>query len=262
MITKYTSLLERCKTHNEQKMEFVFFKHLIVCMDRTNREFHVKYRYENPRDFFLKKLSECGHKIIKEEPIPIETDIGKLNDLNFSLYSGQYDIIVFNGIAVYGGEQGLGIIEYKNLEPGWLPLTDSMKALLKNTLDKQALEDFMGDFLEHVPSSPSLRCKIWDKRIMAIALQMEEMEYRIFDEIYRVPCESDDDEQRIEGLQIYYDHVLGYYFTIETMKRFERELREYRDDLNSLDAPHRAMTDKLGLNLQLFDADGNRLEKK
>lgn len=143
MITKYTSLLD--SGNMRQEMEFVIFKHLILCMDLTNREFHVKYRYENPREYFLKNLSECEHKIIKEESISLETDISKLNDLYFSLYSqDDNSIIVFDGLAVYGGEKGLGIIEYEDFEPCCpLPSKETMKAILKDKWNTNALDDFL-----------------------------------------------------------------------------------------------------------------------
>lgn len=262
MITKYTSLLEIDNKYEEQKMEFIFLQHLILCFDLTNRVFHIKYRYENPRDYFLKCLSDAGHKIIKEEAIHTETDIGELNDLHFSLYNCAFDIVVFNDIAVYCGDKGLGIFEYKNLEPGWFPPSENVKALLKDAVDKYAIEDFVENILEHVPSHPALRCRIFDKRIAEIALQMEEMNYRIFDELYRCPGESDDDEQRIESIQIYYDQVKGYLSTIEDMKRFEEEMQENPDELKDLIPRHRDLADKLGLNLQLFDAGGKRLTDK
>lgn len=261
MITKYTSLLD--SSNMRQEMEFVFFKHLLLCMDLTKREFHVVYRYENPHEYYLKYLSECGHKIIKEEPLHLETNVDKLNDLNFSLHSGESHIIVFDGLAVYSWEKGLGIIENKHFEPGRpLPSKETMKAILEDTLGTDVLEDFLEGYGEHDPYSPCLISRIFDGHAADIALQMEEMDYRIFDEVYRGPGESDNDEQRIEGLQIYYDHVRGYFSIIEDMKRYEQEMQEYCDELEPLIPRHRDLTDKLGLNLQLFDTDGNRLTEK
>lgn len=91
---------------------------------------------------------------------------------------------------------------------------------------------------------------------------MEEMEHRIYDEVYRCPGESDDVEERIDGLQIYYNHVSSYFSTIENIKHFEQEMQKYPDELKELIPHHRDLVDKLGLNLQLFDVDGNRIAEK
>lgn len=244
-VTKYASHI--ASENAVQYMEFVYFEHLLLCMDLTNRKFHFLYHHKNPGEYFMDDLKGKHHDIAKLEDIQLCMEGDQFNDLRFALYEGEsFGLAVFDGLMVIGYDNGLYIVERPDINAQKLPPDD-------------ILEEFDIYDLDH--NDATIQCNIPQNDEASLALKMEALDYRIFAEIYRCPGEPIDFYQRIEELQMHYDLLCGYFSTIYGLKRNADCLCVDDADTSELASSLQEITDSLGVDLALFDDDGKPKRK-
>jgi len=242
LINKYTSHLAFDDT--VQDMEFVGLKHLLLCVDMTKRTFHFLYQHENPCDEFLDSLKHSKHKIVGQKEISISLEESGFNDLCFSLYdTDDGGIAVFDGLAVIGNEEGIHIVEHPNIISRKVPPSELLMQFNIDVLDSD---------------SCYLRCDIPIDNLAVLALKMENLDYKIFDDIYRGPGELIDFEERIISVQRYYSGPREYFHLTAALKNAEESLCVDNEAAQDLLPMLSEISDSLGLDLSLFDDTGNR----
>ena len=234
-----------------QDMEFVAFKHMLFCIDKTNFSFHYLYRYEKPMDYFLADLEVKKHKIMCKTDLDLKLDESNFNDLCFSLYEcDSAYVAVFDGLMIIAKESGLWVHVQDALSAREIPPVDALEAYsVHECLDEDnRYEQYLipvGNLHDRMVSS--------EDGILEVALKIEEISYIIYDSI-RAPGEYCEENERLEFIEDLCKDLRGYNSIMRSMSIIMADILDLNDDLpDGLEKAFDKVLCSLGLNRSLFD---------
>ena len=163
-----------------QELECLQLGNLYVCADKTSEIGHLVYRQED----WCGELRHNGFKV-RELEIAVDIDGSTFNELDLKHYEiDGCDIYLFPGIAVKTGDT-LEILCQKDVT-------------IHDAVQKWEIQAEPEDFI------PTVEYSIPQDERGSLAVEIENLNFGIWDSFFRCPGETVDDEERLENIAVYY----------------------------------------------------------
>ena len=163
-----------------QELECLQLGNLYVCADKTSEIGHLVYRQEE----WCGELRHNGFKV-RELEIAVDIDESTFNELDLKHYEiDGCDIYLFPGLAVKTGDT-LEILCQKDVT-------------IHDAVQKWEIQAEPEDFI------PTVEYSIPQDERGSLAVEIENLNFGIWDSFFRCQGETVDDEERLENIAVYY----------------------------------------------------------
>ena len=191
---------------------------LTICRETTDKRLHLLYQQD------ISALLEHGEYETQVEELDIPALDENFSELQCDVYYGpSCEIYLFDGLAVKANLDGIEYFEQSKLKP-------------------EDLERIWGG-LSIDWKEPYQRIRVPAGQAGRLAIQIEQLQYEVWDTLYRAPGETTETEERLEGVQMLCDafrHPKSIHQVLNTLKQtLVDELDELSSDLDTMSPERR-----------------------